>query len=63
MESIRTEEERCLQVCADVHLNSTRAAVECRGSPGYSAVAIGLNMDMQGHIKHPVITANRWNMN
>lgn len=59
VESIWTEGKRCLQVCVGVHLNSARAAVECRRSPGYSAVTISLNMDMQGHIKHPVITANR----
>lgn len=49
----------CVCVCVDVHLNSTRAAVECRGSPGYFAITVSLNMDVQGHIKHPIITANR----
>lgn len=43
----------------DVHLDGTRAAVECRGGPGYSASTINLHVDVQRHIKHPVITTNR----
>lgn len=63
------EAERCFKkadgrgvsgcVSVDVHLYSTGAAVECGRGPGYSAVTVNLNVDMQSHIKHPVIAANR----
>ena len=46
-------------MCADGHLNSTRAAEQGRGRPCYSAIEIRLDMDMQGHIEHSIITANR----
>lgn len=42
----------------DVHLYSTRTAVESRGSPGYPAVAINLDVDLQRHFKHSIVTAN-----
>lgn len=41
------------------HLHSAGAAVECRGSPSYLSITVGLNVDMQGHIKHPIITTNK----
>lgn len=42
----------------DVDLYSTGAAVECGRRPGYPAVAVNLNVHMQGHIEHTVIAAN-----
>lgn len=42
-----------------VHLHSARTAVESRGSPGYPAVAINLNVDLQRHFKDSIVTANR----
>lgn len=48
----------CWRVCV-CHLYSTWAAVECRGSPSYPPSTVSLNMDMQGHIEHPIIAANR----
>lgn len=43
----------------DVDLDSTGAAVECGRRPGYPAVAVNLNVHMQGHIEHTVIAANK----
>lgn len=43
----------------DAHLNSARAAVERGRSPGDSAITVNLNMDVEGHIEHPVVAANR----
>lgn len=42
----------------DADLHSTRAAVECGRRPGYPAVAVNLNVHMQGHIEHTVVAAN-----
>lgn len=47
------------QADLSVHLYSTWTTVESRGSPGYSAIAINLDMDRQCHMKYSVITANR----
>lgn len=54
-----TEEEYSGCVSVGVHLYSTGAAVECGRGPGYSAVTVNLNVDVQRHFKHPVIAANR----
>lgn len=44
---------------ADVDLDSTGAAVERRRRPGYPAVAVNLDVHVQGHIEHTVIAANK----
>lgn len=41
-----------------VHLYSTRTAEESRGRPGYPAVAVNLDVDLQRHFKHSIVTAN-----
>lgn len=43
----------------DVDLDSTGAAVERGRRPGYPAVAVNLNVHVQGHIEHTVIAANK----
>lgn len=40
-----------------LHLDSTGAAVQGRGRPGHPPITVSLHMDMQGHIKHPIVTA------
>lgn len=47
-------------VCILLYLDSTGAAVESRGGPGYPTITIHLNVDMQGHVKLPVITENKY---
>ena len=41
------------------HLYSTRTTVESWRSPGYPAVAINLDVDLQRHFKHSIVTANK----
>lgn len=41
-----------------VHLHAARTAVESRGGPGHPAVAVNLDVDLQRHLKHSIITAN-----
>lgn len=45
-----------------VHLYSTGAAVESRGRPRDPAGTVDLNVDVQGHVKHAVVTANKENL-
>lgn len=40
----------------NAHLDSTGAEIQSGGRPGYPAVTVDQNVDVQRHIKHAVVT-------
>lgn len=51
--------EKRSKTSVDVDLYSAGAAVECGRRPGYPAVAVNLDVHVEGHIEHTVIAAKQ----